>query len=181
MFMEKTQTVMEIEKKFLIEMPDLNALIKKYNAVAHSIEQVYLVSEDGKERRVRRTLSPYGDCEHIYRHFYTEKLPADESGFKRRETERQLYFMDYHKLLKEADPDLYPINKTRYTFYIGKQLYELDVYEFSKEYATLEVELSSEDAVFKWPDLLVKVADVTEDKRFKNKALAKTLAFPEVE
>ena len=176
-----SNTILEIEKKFLIEMPDLNKLVQQYHATAHSIEQTYLVTEDGTERRVRRTLSPYGDGEHIYRHYYTEKRAADETGFKRVETENTIYYLDYYKYLREADPELHPIVKTRYTFYIGKQLYELDVYEFSKEYATLEIELASEDTEFKWPELLVKVADVTEDKRFKNKALAKALAFPTIE
>lgn len=177
----KEQTIMEIEKKFLIEMPDMNELVKQYKAEARSIEQTYLTSENGTERRVRRILCPYEDTELIYRHYYTEKLPADTTGFKRVETEKSIYYMDYYKYLREADPELHPIVKTRYTFYIGKQLYELDVYEFSKEYATLEVELESEDTAFEWPELLVKVADVTEDKRFKNKALAKALAFPTIE
>ena len=174
-----TTTSIEIEKKFLIKMPDIQQLVGRYNPKINIIEQIYLTAKSG-ERRIRSCIAPYGDGDYMYRFWYTEKTPADTTGFKRLEKERQIDFHEYHQLVEEADPELKKISKTRYNFYIEGQLYELDVFPFNKKFAILEIELDSEDANFAWPEILVKVADVTEDKNFKNKALAKNLAFPEI-
>mgnify|MGYP003299866062 CR=1 FL=1 len=178
--MDNNKTNLEIEHKFLVKMPDTNALVSRYHPVVHIIEQVYLTAETG-ERRIRSRIAPYGDSDYMYKFWYTEKFPADETGFKRIENERELHYREYNELLKEADPDLKKICKTRYNFYIEGQLYELDVFAFDAEFAILEVELESEDSHFAWPELLTKISDVTEDSRYKNHNIAKTLAFPPLE
>lgn len=177
--MKNTKTSIEIEKKFLIKMPDIQQLVGRYNPTITIIEQVYLYSESG-ERRIRSCIAPYGDSDYIYKFSYTEKQPADQTGFKRLETESKIDYKKYHQLLEEADPNLKKICKSRYTFMIEGQTYELDVFAFDNTLAILEVELQSEESHFAWPEILVKVADVTEDKNFKNKALAKNLEFPKI-
>lgn len=168
----------EIERKFLIEKPsdtDIQSLIQKVAVEIRNITQTYLVSKVG-ERRVRKVTNQIGTTTY----FYTIKTPvvSNTDGMVRKEDESVISEAEYNALLIEADPALHPITKTRYVIPYKSNTFEMDIYPFSEDFAVLEVELPAEDTEVTLPTFIKVVNDVTSDKRYKNKALAKTGAFP---
>lgn len=155
----------ETERKYLIKYPDPKNIP---NAEITDIVQTYLTSDGDKIRRVRKRGEKY---------IYTEKTPLGFGSCE--EYERELTRQEYDELLKQADPNAEPIIKKRVCFYYEGQLFELDVYDFSKEYATLEAELDSIDRQIKLPPFIEIIKDVTGDGRYSNAALSKSQKFPE--
>ena len=159
----------------MVEIPNISALMANKEVKESKIYQTYLTSKDGEERRVRARIQPDGT--HVY--FYTEKRAVESSnGLVREEKERKISENEYNSLLNEADSTLYTVMKTRYVFDHEGLTFEMDVYDFETLYATLEVELTSETTEVTLPPFIKIVREVTSDKRFKNKALAKSLALP---
>ena len=98
------------KRKFLIRMPDLEALVRKRNAVALDMMQTYLVeTRPGVERRVRQQKN--GED---YLYFYTEKHTL-EDGTKW-VTEKPIAEKAYVDYLMEADSAMHPVRKTKYRF-----------------------------------------------------------------
>lgn len=159
---------LEIERKFLIERIRAEELIKKTsgNMLVSKIEQVYLVASE-VERRIRKRIT-----EGRVEYFYTEKIII--THMKRVEREKSISKEEYESYLSEADPSLKTIKKIRYTFEFNSQIIELDEYEFSEEFGILEIELPSEDTPVEIPKFIKVIREVTNDKSFTNKALAKT-------
>ena len=56
----------------------------------------------------------------------------------------------------------------------------MDVYPFWSDRAVLEVELESEDEAFDIPPFISVIKEVTGDKRYSNKALAKEIVTEEL-
>ncbi len=159
---------LEIERKYLIRSVNL-ATLRKYaegNIVESDIEQVYLIADEG-ERRIRKKVT-----DGVKRFYYTEKKPIN--GMTREEKEEEVTEEMYNIYLTEADENLYPIIKKRYTFEVRGQVFELDVYPFSCSRAILEIELPSEDTPVEIPKFISVVKEVTNDKAYKNHQLAKT-------
>lgn len=166
----------EIERKYLIKRPSAETLSELPDAAADEIAQTYLTpAENGAMRRVRKR----GAAERGYKYYYTEKI--DVSFGERIELEHEITEEEYSRLLPEADPDRSPIEKTRVCFKWSGRLFELDIYPFSEQYATLEIELDDINEQFALPDPIVIIRDVTGDKRYVNSTLAytKKLAPPE--
>lgn len=159
----------EIERKYLIRRPTDDELSAVNGIKRTDIVQTYLsVPENGARRRVRKR----GTDSAGWTYTYTEK--TDVSFGDRIENEREISRSEYESLIKESSPDRPPIVKSRYVFDYRGQFFELDIYDFSDEYATLEIELESiGDEVFLPPYINV-VRDVTGDKRYNNSELART-------
>lgn len=157
---------MEIERKFLIEYPDVAALEKLPNCQRVEIIQTYLTAPEGEESRVRQR--GYNGS---YVYFQTTKRAV--TGLKRIEVERRLTQDEYLRLLMEADPNCRPIRKTRYCLTHENQYFEIDVYPFWNHQAIVEIELSSEDTPIRFPDFLKIIRDVTDDVTYKNASLAR--------
>ncbi len=155
---------LEIERKFLIALPSEDRLLAE-GAVCDDITQTYLLSEAGVTARVRRREGAVG-----VEYTHTEKRCI--TAITAREDERIIDREEYAVLLKTADPDLSPIRKRRYSLPYGGRLLEIDVYPFWERTAVLEVELPTEDAPLTLPPYLTVIAEVTEDKRYKNVSLA---------
>ena len=153
----------ECEKKFLIKAPDFEAL-KKYSPFKADIEQVYLTDEDCSRRIRKRKM------ENAVSFVETVKIrlsPTVSSEFERRIDEKA-----YCELLKKANPKKHPIIKSRYCFFYKKQYFELDVFDFLKGFALLEIELKNENDKYSLPPEIEVIRDVTEDGRYKNSHLA---------
>ena len=170
-----TELPKEIERKFLIQKPDLQLLKTIDGCQATEIIQTYLIFlDDGFNRRVRKR----GNPEH-WEYTYTRKKKI---GFGERiELEDEISESQYLELLKEADPEYHPIQKIRCCIPYENQLLEIDLYAFSEKYATLEIELSDIHTPVILPDWLEVIADVTDKDGYSNFALSRTLAFPEVD
>lgn len=164
---------MEIERKYLIEKPDLVDLQKEFACTKVEIIQTYLVElNEGVERRIRQR-----GCDGSYTYFYTEKQNVGNDGLCRSEEERKISKDEYMTLLMEADTKLHQIRKDRYCFEYNNQYFELDVYPFWDNCAVMEIELTEITTEVDLPEYIKVIKDVTEDKRFKNKGLAKTLGL----
>ena len=72
----------------------------------------------------------------------------------------------------EADPAKRPIRKTRYCLTYANQYFEIDVYPFWQDKATVEIEMSDENAEIHFPEELKMIREVTDDPSYKNAALA---------
>ncbi|MGN1347295.1 MAG: hypothetical protein ACI4V1_10965 [Eubacteriales bacterium] len=162
----------ETERKYLIRQPDGTALRAMDGCRVRDIRQTYLLSRPDApqtERRVRE-ITENGAVTYIY----TEKSPR--AYLSRFEDEREISRAEYSVLLEDADTELF---KTRYAIPYDGHVMEIDVYppeiggKLFDGYAILEVELSSPDEPIGFPDFLEIVREVTDDKRYHNKTLAR--------
>ncbi len=156
----------EIERKFLIEYPDVAKLEKLPNCQRVEIIQTYLTAPEGEESRVRQRGA---DGNYIYVQTTKRKV----TGVKRVEVERRLTQDEYLRLLMDADPNCRPIRKTRYCLTYDNQYFEIDVYPFWDNQAILEIELTREDEEIRFPAEFTIIKEVTEDNSFKNASLAR--------
>ena len=156
----------EIERKYLIEYPDIKWL--EGNPVCQRIEiiQTYLNSESDEEVRVRQR----GVDGH---YVYFQTIKKSVSDLKRVEIERRLSQAEYLELLMDADTSRKQIRKTRYCLIYKNQYFEIDVYPFWTDKAIAEIELSDENAEIIFPKQIKVIKEVTDDDSYKNVSLAK--------
>lgn len=162
----------EIERKFLIDYPDIAWLESLPNCEKVEILQTYLNSAPGDETRVRQR----GKDGH---YMYIKTTKKTVSAVKRIEIEQRLSKDEYLRLLMDADTNMHPLRKTRYCLTYNNQYFEIDVYPFSTNKAILEIELNDENTPIEFPPELNIIREVTDDRRFRNAELAKTLQFAE--
>lgn len=156
----------EIERKYLIEYPDIKALESLPNCERVEIIQTYLNAPEGEEIRIRQRGR---DGNYIY--FETHKKTI--SGLKRVEIERRLTKDEYLMRLMDADPTRKSIRKDRYCLADGNQYFEIDIYPFWTDQAIVEVELSEPNEEIHFPQILKLIREVTEEEEYKNASLAK--------
>ena len=126
---------LEIERKFLIEMPDRTLLDRC--PVRWEMWQTYLLSRPGVSARVRRRV---GETEQF---FHTEKQRLTDRTCVERE--REIDAREYEALLAQRDLARVTIHKMRYCLPEGGLVFEIDVYPFWRRLAVMEVELQRED------------------------------------
>lgn len=156
----------EIERKYLIEYPDIKWLEANPTCQRVEIIQTYLNSASDEEVRVRQRGA---DGNYIY--FQTTKRKV--SDMKRVEIERRLSQVEYLKLLMEADTSKRQIRKTRYCLTYENQYFEIDIYPFWNDKAIAEIELSDENTQIVFPKQIKVIKEVTDDDTYKNASLAK--------
>ena len=155
----------EIERKYLIEYPDLN-ILESYPK--SEIAQTYLKTDDGFTTRVRKRTSGG-----VTKYIFTEKKRI--SDLKCIENERVIGIDEYEELLKLADPERRTVVKIRYCLPYEGRVVEVDVYPFWSDRAIAEVEMESESEEVKLPEFIRVIRDVTSEKAYKNYALAKEI------
>lgn len=156
----------EIERKYLIEYPDIAWLEGNPTCKRVEIIQTYLNSAPDEEIRVRQRGA---DGNYIY--FQTIKYKA--SGAKRVEIEKRLAQSEYLTLLMDADTSRRQIRKTRYCLTYGSRYFEIDVYPFWSDRAIIEIELSDENEEIIFPEQIKIIKEVTDDDSYKNASLAR--------
>ena len=160
------RTELEIERKYLIRMPDVAALAAMPGCVIWDVEQTYLDrGADGCSRRIRK-IEVGGAVKHVF----TRKRRVDEMSCE--ETEGEISPEEYADLAKQADPARRPVAKRRYRIPYEGQLLEVDVYRFWSDRATLEIELKDESQQVKLPEWLDVIREVTGEDAYKNLNLA---------
>ena len=155
----------EIERKFLIEYPDLNIL---ENYPRSDIAQTYLKTNDGFTSRVRKRTT-----DSVTKYIFTEKKRITD--VKCIENERELSAEEYEELLKLADPERKTVYKTRYCLPYGGRVVEVDVYPFWSDRAIAEVEMEGEEEDVRLPEFIKVIREVTSEKAYKNVAIAKRI------
>lgn len=158
-------TPYEIERKFLIEYPDIAKLEADKNCGKVEIIQTYLKSNDDKEIRVRQRGNNGS-------YSYTKTIKQTINGLKRLETEKRLTQAEYINLLMDADTTKHQIRKTRYCLVYNNQYFEIDIYPFWNDVAIMEIELNNESQTIEFPPQIKIIKEVTDDIEFKNSNLA---------
>jgi CYTH domain-containing protein/predicted ATPase len=152
----------EIERKFLVascdDMPVPFADL--------DIEQTYLTSDDGAERRVRKR-SQGGEA--VYYHTIKRRI----SKQRREEIERRITADEYALLMQQADPARRTIHKTRRVFLYDGRMFEMDIYRDPRPgLCVIEIELDAEDEDVTLPPFVHIEREITGDKAYANAQLA---------
>jgi len=164
----------EIERKYLIRMPDVQRISAMDGCVRWEIVQTYLQDgPNGETRRVRRIFT-----EGREQLFFTEKLRL--SQLSSIEREREIDRGEYEALLAQADPESRSVEKLRLRVPYEGQLLEIDIYSFWNDRATLEIEMQSEDQALQLPDWIEIIRDVSGDFSYKNRMLAKRVPMESI-
>lgn len=156
----------EIERKYLIRMPDVDALRALPGCEEWDIVQTYLFDGGQKQTRRVRRIEQSGGVHWVF----TQKRHL--SALSQLEDEREISREEYEALLREADPALKPIRKKRLRIPHEGHTAEIDVYDFWQDRATLEIEMASEDDGIAPPPYISVIRDVTGEKAYKNRRLA---------
>ena len=156
----------EIERKFLIEYPNLKQLETTHNCKKVEIIQTYLTSNTEDEIRVRQR----GENGNF---IYYKTTKHKISGLKRIETEIRLTKEEYLKELMNADTTKKQIRKSRYCLTYNNQYFEIDIYPFWKDKAIMEIELNKENQTIHFPNFIKVIKEITNDEKYKNISLAK--------
>lgn len=159
---------LEIEKKFIIKHPDISYLKSLPDCSYTEIEQIYLVSDDGRSERIRKR----GKNDN-WKYYHTIKYHI--TAMTRSEEERLISAAEYEELKKRADNNLSIIYKTRYCLPYEGHIIEIDVFPFWKKQAYMEIELSNERESYTFPPFIECVKDVTTERGYTNRALAECI------
>ncbi len=165
---------LEIERKFLLPPCSIKKFLKR-NAIAYKkvpIEQFYLKSSAKGVDRYRR----------IGKRFIHTKKSG--SGLVRQEYEESIDKRRYKKAMRKNRGGV--LKKERYIFTLGDFKGELDRFKGSlKGLNLLEIEFPDELSAraFKLPKPFAKLvlAEVTEDPRFSNAYLSKSMRIPSID
>ena len=160
---------LEIERKFLIEKPNLEFLENLESCEKVDIVQTYLRSSNPNEEvRVRQR-----GINGSYTYTKTRKIKID--GLKRVELEERITPEEYVQELQNADPNMKTIVKTRYCLSHNNQYYEIDIFPDMENEAIMEIELASENQKFTIPEFIDVIEEVTDKEEYKNSSIAKQL------
>lgn len=157
---------MEIERKYVISMPDITVMRNQEEYTVSEIQQTYLESEAHVTRRVR---ARHYDSSVVYTE--TKKVRVDKMSAY--EDEREISESEYVELLGEKKRGTVTIVKTRHTFAYLDKTYEVDIYPAWQRSCILEVELPSRDSDVAMPDFIHLITEVTGDRRYSNAAMSK--------
>ena len=163
----------ETERKFLIRIPSFADMESQANFRIREITQTYLMSEGKKNIRVRLVVE---DGKTTYIKTVKERI----STLSCYEDENIISRVEYEELLLTADKEKNSICKTRYSFEYCDHILEIDIYDFWNDRATLEIELQDENEQFFIPTFIDVIKEISDDGRYKNTNLAKSVPFDEI-
>ena len=155
----------EVERKFLIEYPDIGRLESMPNCQKVEIVQTYLKVTAKEERKVRRR----GQDGH---YVYCETIKRRVNERKRVALERRISKDEFKTITEDVSRTLGEIRKDRYCLTCNNQYFKIDVYPFWKNKAIVDIELLHEDDPIVFPDEIRVIREVTGDRQFKNSSLA---------
>lgn len=162
-----------IEKfyKYLIKVDDelLEQLSKEANYSSAVIEQHYLSSLSGLERRIRKRIR---NGNTLYSYSEANYLSTNE----RIKTDRILSERQYYDYQHDIDKNLKPINKQRYSFIANDLFYKLDIFDFDKTKGILSIQAASEKQIT-IPEYIEVIKDVTDNTAYKNYYLAQSQVY----
>lgn len=155
----------EIERKFLVNLPDESAsasdFFEKIASDKFTIKQGYILTAPDKTVRVR-IKGDYG--------YLTIKGKTNENGFSRFEWEKEISREDAEQLLELCEK--FTIHKTRYEVIFKEKTFEVDVFHGLHEGLVIaELELQTESEPYEKPDWIGE--EVTGDVRYYNSWLSK--------
>ena len=158
---------LEIERKYLLSSAPSEVELVDLGARPHLIEQVYLRSEDGWVRRVRKV-------EAAGRTRYVMTRKREIVGIVREEHEEELDAAAYGRCLAEADPTRHPIRKVRHVFPFAGHVLELDMFVEPPGLVLLEIELEDASDIPALPAVILVrlVREVSLESAYMNHEIA---------
>lgn len=159
-------TSVEIERKYVIRMPNISTMRAQNGYTVSEISQTYLASPTGITHRVR--MRTFDD-----KVVYTETKKVRIDAMSVYEDERQISEGEYLDLLKRIALDTHTVVKSRHTFIAFGQTFEVDIYPEWTSTCILETELSSRDEAVTMPDFISVVKEVTGDKKYSNASMSR--------
>ena len=159
----------EIEKKYIIAMPDVSELEDSEGYSCSEILQIYLPSSDGSTHRVRKRVT---DGVAVYTE--TRKIRIDRMSST--EIEGEIGSERFEELAAAPLENTSPIRKVRHVFFYLGQKFEIDIYPQWKDTAILETELDSREREVVFPRFIKILRDVTGDRQYSNAGMSR--AFP---
>ena len=163
-------TQVEIERKYIIKMPEISDMAKMPEYTSSEITQIYLESPASLTHRIRsRTYRE--------RTVYTETVKVRIDQMSASETEREISAERFAELSENIANGSRTLRKVRHTFRYENHTVEIDIYPEWQNTAVLEVELSSRGECVSLPDFIKILKEVTGDKRYSNASMSRT--FPE--
>lgn len=163
---------LEIERKYIIEMPSPSDLAACESYTVTPILQIYLPAAEGETRRVRRRVMPD-------RVAYIETLKIRVDSMSSTEIEGEITEAEFALLASAPLEGTTPIEKTRHSFLYLGQLFEVDVYPQWQHTAIMETELSDRDTLVEMPPFVKILREVTGIKAYSNAAMSRS--FPSEE
>ena len=166
-------TPLEIEYKFLIEMPDLKLLSTQADYRKKKLCQMYLelpsgFSEHGSRCRIRKV-------EENGKVIYYKTFKKALTEMTRIEIEDKISECEYLKLSEFIKKGTSAVEKVRHTFSFEGYTCEIDVFSFWEDKAFLEIEVESEDVLPPVPSFIRIIKDVSKDKNYRNSVIAKRI------
>lgn len=159
---------LEIERKFLIEYPDIDYLNKLKACRRVPMTQAYLNTPEEGMFRIRKRGSGNNAV-------YIKTVKIKINDLKRIEKETYLTESEYNNYLLRKEYITGIISKDRYCIVDDDSYYELDVYPFWKDRATLEIELLSENQPYKLPTFVKLIREVSHEYDYRNVSLAQKM------
>ena len=160
----------EIERKYVIKLPDVEKMQECLNYKFCDITQVYMPSVGAVSHRIRRSV--YGGYTK-----YTETKKMRIDSMSAYEDECEISEDAYEKLFLERDTELSVITKRRHIFEYGGQVFEIDVYPEWRESCIMETELAGRELTPRMPEFISVIAEVTGIRAYSNHSMAKK--FPD--
>jgi CYTH domain-containing protein len=155
----------EIERKYVIEMPNTSELCHLEAYTVSHITQTYLESDDDVAHRVRKR-------EFFDHTQYTETKKIRIDKMSVHELEREINEAEYTNLVKNIKQGTEHLYKTRHTFsHLGKTI-EIDIYPYWKKSCIMEIELESREEEINIPSFINVITEVTGDKTYSNAQMA---------
>lgn len=159
----------EIERKYIIELPDVGAMQGCEGYTKSEILQIYLKSERGVTHRIRRRA-----FESEIQYTETKKIRLD--ALSAIENEKAITKEEFELLQSNKAADTVPISKVRHTFVFLGQVFEVDVYPNWKKSCILETELSERNTEVTFPPFINIIKEVTGIKGYSNAQMSRS--FP---
>lgn len=111
---------------------------------------------------------------------YTHTRKRHITDLRRVELESEITEEEYQELLLRSDPERNVVYKKRYCLDYEGQRFEIDVYPFWRDRAIMELELENEDQKIVFPESITIIKEVTDDKRYTNASIARSIPFDEL-
>ena len=157
--------------KYLVEVNDdtIENIKKEQNFSNTFIEQYYLASTGGMERRIRKRVRNGNE---LFSYSEAKYLSTNE----RIKSDKVLSSRQYYDYSSEIDPNINPVIKERYAFIKNNLFFKLDIFDFDSTKGMLSVQLAEGQEVV-IPDYIKVIKDVTNDKNYKNYYLAQSRKY----
>lgn len=160
----------EIERKFIIALPDLKMLSRLEGYDKSEIEQTYLSSPPHVTHRVRARRRANSVV-------FTETKKVRIDKMSAYENEREIGVSEYRERLENIKDGTRTLYKTRHVFAYADHMIEIDVYPEWRETAVMEIELSSRDEKIELPAYIRVIREVTGMREYSNAAMSER--FPD--